>query len=63
MSKTLLNGFLLSSSGNPKSNQRQLKFGNEEEIGKTMSPAKTQRREVQGIRKEFLTLRLSALAG
>jgi hypothetical protein len=46
-----------------KPNQRYLKFGNEEEIGKTMSPAKTQRREVQRIRKIFLTLRLGALAG
>ena len=46
-----------------------MKFGNEEEIGKTMSPAKhalsdvegTQRREVQRIRKIFLTLRLGGI--
>ena len=29
----------------PKSNQKYLKFGNEDEIGKTMSPAKAQRRQ------------------
>jgi len=28
-----------------KSNQKYLKFGNEDEIGKTMSPAKAQRRQ------------------
>ena len=45
-----------SSKRDRKTNQRYLKFGNEEEIGKTMSPAKhvlsdaegTQRREVTG---------------
>jgi len=72
-----------------KASQEYLKFGHEEDIGKTMSPAKTwfdrstqltalrpskgelstlrkiegQRREVQRIRKIFLTLRLGALAG
>ena len=46
-----------------KTSQKYLKFGNEEESGKTTSPAKAQRREVQRIRKIFLTLRLGALAG